>query len=1798
MASSGVQLEEIQHLQESPPDPAFIEAQKWIEQVTGRSFAYKDFRTGLENGILLCELLNTIKPGLVKKINRLPTPIAGLDNIILFLRGCKELGLKDSQLFDPGDLQDSSNRVTVKNTDCNRKLKNVLVTIYWLGKAANNCTSFNGAILNLKEFEGLLTQMRKETEDIESPRRSIRDSGYIDCWDSERSDSLSPPRHGRDDSFDSLDSFGSRSQQTPSPDVVLRGSSDGRGSDSESELPHRRIPDMKKDDMLARRTSYGEIKTTVPFNQYLPNKSNQTAYIPAPLRKKRAERGEYRKSWSTATSPLGGERPFSESHPETIMEEQSEALQCEKDEPVQEVSWKKFSRKQTSVEIENNGNPCDQSSPDTIKEIPADQCEMKEAEEIHKSQMREEAGIKVMPAAKRYGSQKQAGEDSELAIILRKENAFLTHRGKPSDLEEDEEDRVPDIEKDDLAMRRLRIDQTKTTPPLNQIFIGAYTKKDGKWESVQKPLLGQLSKILPCSSENYGQPVGAMPTLGQKASPLPEPTANESEEEEGEKVPDIQRDDLANRKAQNCHSQLQETKSFIKASITKADLKTWERLRLSAEASANETTKIPEQAHEPNPAAAVHDDFTIRKARAHRKGASPRQKFVHFGPVTEIDQQRWAKLSIAKPVSGDGSDEEANDESASVLVCDAPLADVPSHRHAERKTEVPPVPEDSRHELAWPGTDACHGSAPVSAVSQKQTSSKLTEHSEDWEREEKEEKQQLPDTKRDDMMVRRLGAFQKHTGPGCNQFVPVSVFRPPEQKQKNVPQNKQKDGSLPLAGRVAHYRRTPSPVFVTCMVMREERPEELKCQRHDGDEMQIGTRLPGLEKEDMMTQSTGTYKQARAASSQFLSVPISKQQEDEETTQGLAEAEKVMRTVPAGSSLLERHLQTCSPLGVGGLQGVGVSQQKEENASEEEPVREPEQDGQGAHPAPISAQPNQSLDQVLPGPAAHAEEVPERTERQVLRFSPRPALSDDTESMSMFDMRDEEEAVVQPHTRAYQEQLQNVNRQLKEEDEKWQDDLARWKNRRRSASQDLIKKEEERKKLERLISGEYDLSERRRSIKTYKEIVEEKERREKELHEAYKKAASREEAEMVLQKYVEKFTISEAILERLQMPKNLERRYSVESSSLSPSKEPSPMKYLRQQSLPAPKYTATFEATIVPTSESEAAVSTDLTSSNKAVVTKAVPMLTPKPYSQPKNKQVLKTFKVDGKESMNGEVCNGIEERERGCAAFAPSLSRSQMFEGVARVAESPTEPKQDTANVELSLKNPKSNSVSKELTVRSEHNDTIREETEAANQREETDSAVCAEWQNLELVLPEGFKQSEKASGHFSASVTSLEFTPSYHPKEPVAKDTDQSGGAGETCVAVTQKEVTSKADDQDGGRVFEYFKTVPETCQVIPHTPDQQVDSNSSEKSAHQVLTPSVNASKHFNFWAWDPEEERKRQERWQQEQERLLQERYQKEQEKLKEEWVKAQKEVEEEERKYYEEERKIIEDTVVPLSTSLSSADLPSSSNSSSTAQTNRNSQPLERALPEQEEEPESHTQVAESSSGAYQVKQRTCETIREQQDLMWDLDEGSFHKSREGEMWKEKKSVNKVTAGHPEPAPQRASEQGQQMLMAGQDSSAGMNLNLLQDTSWDHEFLTKESCVSKDVRLKTPPLDYGSSHKVYSTGGMKRTSSSENVRVGQASPCSPSQQCQSPNRYKRSVSGKKLCSSCGLPLGKGAAMIIETLNLYFHIQCFKCGICKGELGDVATGTDVRIRNGVLNCNDCYIRSRTAGQPTTL
>uniref|UniRef100_A0A8C0MRY8 LIM and calponin homology domains 1 n=1 Tax=Canis lupus familiaris TaxID=9615 RepID=A0A8C0MRY8_CANLF len=933
--------------------------------------------------------------------------------------------------------------------------------------------------------------MRKETDDIESPKRSIRDSGYIDCWDSERSDSLSPPRHGRDDSFDSLDSFGSRSRQTPSPDVVLRGSSDGRGSDSESDLPHRKLPDVKKDDMSARRTSHGEPKSAVPFNQYLPNKSNQTAYVPAPLRRRKAEREEYRKSWSTATSPLGGDRPCS--YPETIEEEGSEV-----------------------------GSPCD--------EDPAGQ---------------------VQPGGK------------------------------------------------------------------------------------------------PCG-RGSGRPAG-------------------------------------------------------------------------------------------------------------------------------------------------------------------------------RGMEQPP-----------PG------------------------------------------------------------GPTA----------------------------------------APAP------------------QSEDRDAVEVQKR---------------------------------------------------------------RRLEQA---------GIRV----------------------------------------------------------------RPAARRFARSSSLLDMRCEEEAAVQPHSRARQEQLQLINSQLREEDDKWQDDLARWKSRRRSASQDLIKKEEERKKMEKLLAGEDGTSERRKSIKTYREIVQEKERRERELHEAYKNARSQEEAEGILQQYIERFTISEAVLERLEMPKILERSHSTEPNLTPFLNDPNPMKYLRRQSLPPPKFTATVETTIARTSVLDTGVSAGGGSPSKTVPPKAVPMLTPKPYSQPKNSQdVLKTFKVDGKVSMNGEAVHGDKEKERECptVAPAPSLTKPQMFEAVARVHGSPVELKQDNNSIEINIKKP--SSVPQELRA-------TTEETEPNSQEDENDGGKTQKG-NTELAPsePQHFTTTVTRS---SPTVPFVEFPSSPQRRNDVPPEEDQkklgNEMSGKVELVLSQKVVKPKSPEPEATLTYPFLEKMSETNQLHLPNLNSQVDSPGSEKSP--VTTP-------FKFWAWDPEEERRRQEKWQQEQERLLQERYQKEQNKLKEEWEKAQKEVEEEERRYYEEERKIIEDTVVPFTLSSSSADQLSTSSSVTEGTGTVSKMDLENCREEEQE-------------------------TKQKKPLRGD-DSDLMPKTREDHPLEGKGSLTQGALAPSKNPGSKGVHQDHQLDAETGALRCGMNSQLAQDPPQNTQVSNPPMHVLEDVKPKTLPLDKSINHQI-----------------------------ESPSERRKSISGKKLCSSCGLPLGKGAAMIIETLQLYFHIQCFR------------------------------------------
>ncbi|XP_061883107.1 LIM and calponin homology domains-containing protein 1a isoform X9 [Entelurus aequoreus] len=1060
----------------SHPEPACREAQKWIEAVTGKSFGDKDFRSALENGILLCELLSAIRPGLVKKINRLPTPIAGLDNLSVFLRGCEQLGLKGSQLFDPGDLQDTSMRANLKDSDCTRKLKNVLNTMFWLGKAARGCASYSGPTLNLKEFEGLLAQMKMDSEESAdgSQKRSVRDSGY-DCWDSERSESLSPPRHTRDNSLDSLDSFGSRSQHSPSPDVANRSNTDGRASDLEADAAGRK-PDVQKDDMSARRSASGESRSSIPFNQFLPNRSNASSYVLNPRRKSHVEDGEQR----------------------------SEGEQ-----------------------------------------------------------------IPDMVTRKDSAPRRREGEEEEVA------------------------------------------------------------RATGEAEDV-----GGEGKV--------------------KATP------------------NVQTDDLALRRAQA----------------------------------------------RPRP---LHRDGPVSLASA---------------AMSQADLEKWEKLRMTEPRSVSLSDIVNEDEA----------------------------------------------------------------------------------------------------------------------------------GHLPHA---------------------------LSVSRH------------------------------------------------------------------------------------------------------------------------------------------------ERMHEQYNSFQ--------------------------------------------EEDDQWRSDLARWKTRRRCTSQELIKKEEERKRMERMKEEGGDCN-KRKSIKTYKEIVEDKERREAELCEAYRNAATPEEAAMVLQRYALRFTISDATLDYLKLPRStsdpeealnqaphtqeavnemLEEPASTEEESMkceeiktvtldtfsdpltptgtlhSPentSKEfnQRPIQTRPEQLIPvdAPSQSRTNPPEVIQVQPPTVKPVLTIPSPSSAP-SRPVPLLAAKPYCQPRSSHGVK---MDGLVRINGDSPASPSEKKDLFANEASSLDPESV----------PEMPDKSPTPLQASSSSSSSSSFSSSSSTISSLFSGRNCITKTTIVTELTQTVV--EPQQLEV-------------------------------DDQVINTTTLEKAAGEQPARSPSLSLSSTIS------IPEYSPTVTEGL----------------EESSVSIETPMLNLAKRVNHWVWDPNEERKRVERWQQEQERLLQEQYQKEQEKLKKEWEKAQLEVREQERKHNEEERRILEETVVPLSPGV--------------------------LVQQQLVHPGTASPASHDGDGAIR-------NLIHQQNGQ-----------------KEDQHVSK--------------------------------LHFLQDSSHD-----SDPCKKQDM-WKTTSLDRNLQPNL--PQGVKRCDSHEGITAKQQ---------QLPPSPTRCVSGKRLCSGCSQPLGKGAAMIIDTLGLFFHMQCFKCGLCEGQLGDATTGTDVRIRNGLLTCHDCYISSRGRGQPTTL
>jgi len=102
------------------------EALDWVEAVLDRPLNYPsaeeglrdqiDFAHILKDGIVLCELINCLVPGAVRKINTMKAPFKQRENVEMFLKGCEAFGLKSQDLFQVNDLYEHKNLYMV--VDC------------------------------------------------------------------------------------------------------------------------------------------------------------------------------------------------------------------------------------------------------------------------------------------------------------------------------------------------------------------------------------------------------------------------------------------------------------------------------------------------------------------------------------------------------------------------------------------------------------------------------------------------------------------------------------------------------------------------------------------------------------------------------------------------------------------------------------------------------------------------------------------------------------------------------------------------------------------------------------------------------------------------------------------------------------------------------------------------------------------------------------------------------------------------------------------------------------------------------------------------------------------------------------------------------------------------------------------------------------------------------------------------------------------------------------------------------------------------------------------------------------------------------------------------------------------------------------------------------------------------------------------------------------------------------------------------------------------------------------------------
>ncbi|KTG47102.1 hypothetical protein cypCar_00036176, partial [Cyprinus carpio] len=71
---------------------------------------------------------------------------------------------------------------------------------------------------------------------------------------------------------------------------------------------------------------------------------------------------------------------------------------------------------------------------------------------------------------------------------------------------------------------------------------------------------------------------------------------------------------------------------------------------------------------------------------------------------------------------------------------------------------------------------------------------------------------------------------------------------------------------------------------------------------------------------------------------------------------------------------------------------------------------------------------------------------------------------------------------------------------------------------------------------------------------------------------------------------------------------------------------------------------------------------------------------------------------------------------------------------------------------------------------------------------------------------------------------------------------------------------------------------------------------------------------------------------------------------------------------------------------------------------------------------------------------------------------------------------------------------------------------------------------------------------------------------------------------------RTVSSRDVCTVCGKPIAGSERMILEDLRIISHTSCFRCSVCRCDLGGLEAGKSLWVYRERVNCANCFSKIR--------